>query len=195
MENKDKSSAFYKLLILTAAVVPLIISLSYAYFVARIKGNETSTVVNVGAVTEGVNISLDTENDGYIYLRNAIPIIDEQKEDYAGKSIFTVRTGANEYNAKYSIQLTDITIGENLKPDLKWELRCTTGSNTNSIASGNFASYTSGNILLKDNLVLAPSSSEDYELLIWIAESGEDQSYVMNQTFSAKVMIEGEYTR
>ena len=42
MENKDKKNINYKLLIAVAIIVPLLIGFSYAYFLAKIKGNNTT---------------------------------------------------------------------------------------------------------------------------------------------------------
>ncbi len=193
MENKEKNSLLYKLLIITAIAVPVLIGTSYAYFLAVVRGTDHPTNMTGTSVSTFV-FDLVTENNGYINANNVIPIEDTNRAEQGNIGIFKVTTGANDLNVNYSISLTDITITNNLKTtDFKWELICTSCPGTANNASGDFSTYTTGDLLLKDNLIIAPSSEESYKLIIWVHESGEDQTSLLNQSFRAKVKATGEF--
>lgn len=190
--NQEKKSLYYKLLIASAIIIPIIIALSYAFFIAKIKGNTTTIT---GTAVSEFNFNLVTENDGYISAQNLIPITTENVNTDAPKGIFNVVTGTNSYNINYELSLTDISITTGLKSaDFKWQLKCTSCSNTNNDASGTFESYTSGDLVLKSNLVIASNSTDTYELRVWVQETGQDQTNnVLDQSFSAKVKAVAEF--
>ena len=193
MENKEKSSLLYKLLILTAIAVPLIIGSSYAYFLAVIEGAENPTTMN-GSSVSTFDFNLITDNGGYINATDTIPITDANRSTQGNIGTFKVTTGSNVYDVNYSITLTDIIISDPLKiSNFKWELVCTSCANTNNNASGNFSTYTSGDLVLKNNLVIAPNSEESYKLIIWLSENNSDQTSLMNQSFRAKIQATGEF--
>ena len=193
MENKEKSSLLYKLLILTAIAVPLIIGSSYAYFLAVIEGTENPTNMT-GTSVANFDFDLVTDNGGYIDASDTVPITDANRTTQGNIGNFKVTTGLNVYSVNYSISLTDITISPELKiADFKWELKCTSCANTNNDASGNFSSYTSGDLVLKSNLVIAPSSEDSYRLIIWLSDNNADQTSLMNKSFRAKIQATGEF--
>ena len=121
MKDKKESKLNYKFLIMIAVIVPIILSVSYAYFLARVSGD--NTVID-GNATNKFDIDLITTNEGYINASDVLPISEDVSKDKAAKGNSSVKTGTNDYKINYSLSLTDITISDNLKSseDLKWEL-------------------------------------------------------------------------
>ena len=77
----------------------------------------------------------------------------------------------------------------------KWRLVCTSCNNTSKNAEGNFANVSGTETDLKTDTFIPPNSSDEYILMIWLEESNTDQSSTMNQTFSAKVKVTGEFVQ
>ena len=204
MEDKDKKTIFYKLIIATAIIIPVIIGISYAYFLAIIKGNETSTTIS-GTAVKVLNFDLVTENNGYINAEEIIPIPNENAKREATLGRFTISTVApsgkdsNAYNVSYSITLSEITMTSALASavsDLKWSLTCVSSNCKNDATknvSGSLSGISNSEKVLVSNLIIAPETTDAYELRIWITETTSNQISLMNQSFSAKVKATGEF--
>lgn len=187
MENKERINLYYKLLISIAVLIPALIGISYAFFLANIKGNSTNME---GTVVSNFDFNLVTENDGYISATNVVPIPDSDVDTYASVGTFKVVTGNNKYPVNYSISLTDITITDGLKnADFRWKLL----RNNIDLATGSFDNYTSGDLTLKTDVLIGPNTTDDFKILIYIKETTADQSGVLNQSFNGKVKITGEF--
>ena len=195
MENNEKNNIYYRLLLLAAIIIPVMIGFSYAYFLAVVKiTNNTPTTIQ-GTVVNGMNFELQTENDGYINASELMPLTTDQIDDYAEVGTFKVVTGNNQQAINYTLSLTDISIPAELTNQyFKWRLVCTSCSegDTSKNAEGNFASATT-DLELKNNISISPNSADEYKIMIWLEESGADQTNTMNKTFSAKVKAEGEF--
>lgn len=188
MKDKKESKLNYKFLIMIAVIVPIILSVSYAYFLARVSGD--NTVID-GNATNKFDIDLITTNEGYINASDLLPISETASADKAAKGIFSVKTGSNDYKINYSLSLTDITLSDNLKSsnDLKWELW---SSDTNTkISSGTFKNASS-TLLLKNNIIINKNQTNNYELRIYVLETNTNQLELLDSTLSAKVTMDAE---
>ena len=188
MKDKKESKLNYKFLIMIAVIVPIILSVSYAYFLARVSGD--NTVID-GNATGKFDIDLITTNEGYINASDLLPISEDVSKDKAAKGIFSVKTGSNDYKINYSLSLTDITLSDNLKSsnDLKWELW---SSDTNTkISSGTFKNASS-TLLLKNNIIINKNQTNNYELRIYVLETNTNQLELLDGTLSAKVTMDAE---
>lgn len=188
MKDKKESKLNYKFLIMIAVVVPIILSVSYAYFLAKVSGD--NTVID-GNATNKFDIDLITTNEGYINASDLLPISETASADKAAKGIFSVKTGSNDYKINYSLSLTDITLSDNLKSsnDLKWELW---SSDTNTkISSGTFKNASS-TLLLKNNIIINKNQTNNYELRIYVLETNTNQLKLLDGTLSAKVTMDAE---
>lgn len=90
--------------------------------------------------------------------------------------------------AKYTILLQDITIDEKLKnSSFKWQLL----KDETSVAIGDFASIGNSTTidLYTTSLVLNATDADNYELRVWLHETGEVQNDLMDKPFSATVAI------
>ena len=194
MENKEKKNLYYRLLIISAIIIPVIIGFSYAYFLAVVKIKDDKPTTIEGTVITQFLFELQTENDGYITANNLIPLTTDQISEYAEEGYFKVVTGANPYNVNYELSLTDISLPSELKNAyFKWRLVCTSCADTTQNAEGTFANVTGTDMVLKSDLVIAPSSEESYKLMICLQESNNSQLGTMSKTFSAKVKAVGEF--
>ena len=188
MKDKKESKLNYKFLIMIAVIVPIILSVSYAYFLARVSGG--NTVID-GNATNKFDIDLITTGNGYINASDMLPISETASADKAAKGIFSVKTGSNDYKINYSLSLTDIILSDNLKSsnDLKWELW---SSDTNTkISSGTFKNASS-TLLLKNNIIINKNQTNNYELRIYVLETNTNQLELLDGTLSAKVTMDAE---
>mgnify|MGYP001127890457 FL=1 len=188
MKDKKESKLNYKFLIMIAVIVPIILSVSYAYFLAKVSGD--NTIID-GSATNKFDIDLITTNEGYINASDLLPISETASADKAAKGIFSVKTGSNDYKINYSLSLTDITLSDNLKSsnDLKWELW---SSDTNTkISSGTFKNASS-TLLLKNNIIINKNQTNNYELRIYVLETNTNQLELLDGTLSAKVTMDAE---
>jgi hypothetical protein len=181
MKDKDK---LYKSLIAFAIILPILVGVSYAYYLASVSGNYTNAT---GTVQSNIDITLNTANDGYITATNMIPIPVENVATDAEIGTFSVVSGNNFNKIKYTLSLTNITLSSNLNTsDLKWELYNTDTST--SISNGNFSGAPSS-ITMKSDILIDANTTTNYQIRIYILETGADQTSLMNGTFSAKVSI------
>lgn len=188
MKDKKESKLNYKFLIMIAVIVPIILGVSYAYFLARVSGD--NTIID-GNATNKFDIDLITTDNGYINASDMLPISETASADKAAKGIFSVKTGSNDYKINYSLSLTDITLSDNLKSsnDLKWELW---SSDTNTkISSGTFKNASS-TLLLKNNIIINKNQTNNYELRIYVLETNTNQLELLDGTLSAKVTMDAE---
>ncbi len=185
-DNNVKKSKSYKLLIAISIIVPLLLGISYAYFLAVIKGDETNVA---GTATNSFDINLITDDDGYITASNILPIESNEISTKANKGKFRVIAGANTNAVNYSISLTDLAVSSNLRnSSFKWSLECINDSTKNT--SGDFSTASGSNMLLLNGLTLYPSNYDDYIFRIWLQnDDSTDQTSMMNGTFTGKITI------
>lgn len=188
MKDKKESKLNYKLLIMIAVIVPIILGISYAYFLAKVSGD--NTVID-GNATNKFEIDLITNDGGYINATDLLPISAEDSTSKATKGIFSVKTGDNDYKINYSLSLTNIEISDNLKAseDLKWELWDT--DTKVKLSNGTFKDATSP-LLLKDNIIINKNKTNNYEIRIYVLETNTNQLELLNGTLSAKVTMDAE---
>ena len=196
MENKEKNNIYYRLLMISAIIIPVIIGFSYAYFLAVVKVTDDKPTTIQGTVVSDIDFELVDENNVYITASNLIPLTPDQISIYAETGNFTVRAGNNPYGVIYTISLTDVSIPNELKTtDFKWRLICTSCSDTSKNAEGDFSAVDGTEMVLKSNLLIDSFSEDNYKIMIWLDETGEDQIDIMNKTFSAKVKVQGEFAQ
>lgn len=183
MNNKKNKSVAYRILVLLAILIPVILGLSYAYFLTQIYGNNTNIS---GGITSTFVFDLQTDNDGYINATDLVPISTDEIETLSNVGEFSVIAGNNSNKVIYSISLVNISISNNLKSeDFKWSLECTNDNSKSS--SGNFANVSGISKILLSDLEIESNSTDNYILRLYIEDTGENQISMINGTFSAKV--------
>ncbi len=196
MENKEKNNIYYRLLMISAIIIPVIIGFSYAYFLAVVKVTNDKPTTITGTIVSDIDFELVDENNSYIKATNLIPLTSDQVSIYAETGNFSVRAGNNNNNVLYTISLTDVNIPDELKNEyFKWKLVCTScNSNSSKNIEGSFINATN-ELILNTELLIEPNTIDDYKIMIWLEESDIDQNNTMNKSFSAKVKVNGELTK
>jgi hypothetical protein len=186
MRENSKKSKSYKLLITLSIIIPLLFGISYAYFLAVIKGDNTTVT---GQAANSFDINLITDDDGYITATNIFPIDATAVSTKAQKGKFRVQAGANTNVVNYSISFTELSVSSNLQnSSFKWSLTCTNDDTKN--ISGTFENASGSTMLLLNGLSLYPSNYDDYVLRIWLQNDDDvDQTSMMNGSFTGKITI------
>lgn len=180
MEKKGIINAI--LVVFLVIIVGIGIASSYAYFTNEVTGQESETNFRVQATNFNVNFLTSK----YINMSGALPIDSSEISSKAEHTDFTVSV-SNNSSVKYDIYLSNISISNNLKvADLKWQLL----SNDIIINSGNFANIgETTDLQLNQNNIVLESGSNSYVFRIWIENTENDQSALLNGTFSGKIKI------
>ncbi len=178
MKNENNKKKVSVLISAIIVVILLLIGFTYTYLSSH---NKTDRTVQAGTLL----IEYSDEGMETVNLSNIQPIYDKDMMEKASKIPFKVINKGTSL-AYVEIDLTDITIPDALKnADFKWALY----SGDEKISEGNFANVQDKNLSLTKNQEI--TSSKNYELYIWISETGLDQSDMMEKTFSAKITING----
>ena len=183
MENVVDNKKKKKIIIVSILIIVALIGITIAYFMSRSVSDEHT-------ITSG-NLAITYENENTFQLTGLIPLLESEVLDDAAKISFTVRnTGTLEAYVK--INLTDITISNLASYDFKWALY----EDTTKITTGNFGSLgNNASINLASNIKLNTSESKNYNVYVWIDETGEDQSSLMKGSFKSKVEVIGLDTK
>ncbi len=196
---KKKQTTYIILAIMLLLV--LTIGLSYAFTGAMIKGQDTNIAGQSNdrfvVTTKDIfdiplsNKKIQLETNGYINTNDILLVKDEDRDIYSEKGYFRVIN--LDYNDEliYEIYFYDLVVSENLQNEnFKWEL--VDLETKTPIINGNFNQINEESLLLLDNIVIPPRTAQEYELRIWLSETEEDQSNLLNGNFSAKVYINGK---
>ena len=183
MENKETNKLSKKqiIVIVSLLVAVLIIGVTIAYFMSRQTGAEQT-------ITSG-NLSITYTNENAFNLTDLIPLTEEEVKDKASKIEFTITNNGN-LKAYVEIGMTDITIPEEFKnQDFMYAIY---DENNNMITRGDFSGIGSNtDITMYRNLEFNEGDSKNYTAYIWINETPEDQTAMMNKTFKGKMQITG----
>ena len=175
-----------------AIVLALVFGISYAYFLAQDEsGTQTITTVNLGLTFDDSTPIVNAPNIKPITIEEVLA-----EETKAVQKTFTLtkKEGSEDIYAK--IELANIETTEELAEyDLKWalyqgsEAEISAGT-AKKVATGDFGGKTSGNIVLATNQLIS-STPITYNLYIWINETNLNQSTMMGQSLTAKIVASG----
>lgn len=173
------------ILILTIAVSAIIISLlgvSYAWYSL----SNSSTKFNT--TTSDLNLNILYAQSEFINLTTGIPISESDASTKAGISRFTVTPG-NElkgYKILSSVEITEINIDSELKTeDFKIQLY----ENGVKVYDGTGKNITGTTLIMKELSNMNVGTTYNYELRIWIKDTGVSQNQLMGKSFSGKIKI------
>ena len=160
-------------------VVLILLGLTYAYFVTRIRGN-----------TNNKSISVTTAELSLVYA-DGNGLISAQKirpGTTISEKTFTV-TNDGDDTVSYGVYLEDVINTFERTEDLELTVTC-----TSSVANTTCNGYT-GSMVTTNDLIIENSIDEDevqtYSLTLEYAEAGVDQSVDMKKAVEAKVQIYG----
>ena len=162
--------------ILIFALVVFGIGRAYAYFSAKAESNEQT-------VTTGT-LKLEVKNDGILRAQNIAPIDSNEIFSEATKLNFSIKnTGNIDLNATILLDVLNIT--EELKSnDLKWAIY----SGETKINNGTFLNV-ANQIELGKNITILPTNSQNFDLYIWIEETGVPQDELQKGIIDVKVTV------
>lgn len=182
-ENNDKKSKLKASLIILSfiLVIAIGIGLAYAYFNAQ--SNTTAKTITTGSMQIVYEDGTDIVNTGKLFPIEEADIL-TKANDIPFK---VINKGDSDVNI--SIGLTEITSAPELKSsDLKWALY----EGNASIANGSFDSV--GTDLIMINSISIPAktnNTKSYTLRIWLQETGDDQSNLMDKSLTARIVVNG----
>lgn len=185
---KEKKFKFpVRLCIFALSLFVLSFSVSYSFFVT-VPEVRNPDKAKVDVTTDYLDYDFATTE--YIHNENMALLKKEDVATSADKTVFNIKRKAGKnYDIKYNIYLTELTISDNLKSeDFKWDLL----QNGVSIYSGNFKEAKSNEIftLTAEPLTINNDAEKSYELRIWLEETSEDQATLLNGNFGAKVALD-----
>lgn len=173
------------ILILTIAVSAIIVSLlgvSYAWYSL----SNSSTKFNT--TTSELNLNILYAQSEFINLTTGIPINESDAATKAGISRFTV-TPDNEmqgYKILTSVEISEIKIDNELKSeDFKIQLY----ENGSKIYDGTGKDISGTTLKIKELSNMNVDTTYNYEIRIWIKDTGVSQNELMGKSFSGKIKI------
>ena len=134
------------------------------------------------------DISIIFAQSDYVNISTGVPIVEADVPTKAGISRFVVSPDSSLNGAEIalSIELVNVSIDDELKcNDFKIQLL----ENNSVIYNGTGSSVTSDTLVLKEVTKLTNLNSVNYELRIWINETGVSQNNLMGKSFSGKIKI------
>lgn len=173
------------ILILSVTMVAILLCLfgaSFAYYSLNNASTEFETS------TSNDDISVIYEQSQFISVNTGIPITSEQVNEKAASSKFSVLAGNNltGYDVAIQINLTDVVIDEALKvSDFKLQFL----ENNVVIANLTGEDITSNSITLKSLSKVTVGTTYNYELKIWLNDTGVSQNDLMNKAFSGRFEV------
>ena len=175
-------------------VLLILVGLTYAYFLTKIKGNDNEKSVSV--TTADLKLEYSDINDILVSEENVEP-------GNSWTKTFAVTNNGNKTVTNYGVALENIENGLERKEDLVYTLTCTqytkaTFKVENKVASGTTSgtcngvssetTYPSVGTILVENSI-DTDKVQAYTLTVTYKETNTDQSVDMNKRFSGKVNI------
>lgn len=169
-----------------AVSIGILFGSSYAWYAYK------NAEANVTGSTISETPTVIFSQTEYVSFNRIIPILDEDRYNYATKNSFSVTVGENlkDYDVGIEVSLKDIIIDNELIIDnFKYELL----ENGISISNGNLSSVNNNT-----NFILMPLTKKvissypqtyNYELYIWLSDDGSNQNNLMNKSFRAKINV------
>ena len=175
-------------------VLLILVGLTYAYFLTKIKGNDNDKSVSIN--TADLKLEYSDINDILVSEENVEP-------GNSWTKTFAVTNNGNKTVTNYGVSLENIENGLERKEDLVYTLTCTqytkaTYKVENKVASGTTSgtcngvssetTYPSVGTILVENSI-DTDKVQAYTLTVTYKETNTDQSVDMNKRFSGKVNI------
>lgn len=185
IKEKIKNNRILKIVLISFLAIILGVGISYAFYAAIIKGNETSTTLQLDAGT----LSINYDGGNVVNAKNFLPNSDEP---FATKT-FTL-TGNNDSDLYMPYTFT-LVVDANTFNDgsIFYSLEGVNTSNNGKIVENSY------NMVSNSGLVFGPGYFEPsatnavhtYTFKFFFPDDGTDQSDEMNAIFEAHIKVEG----
>ncbi len=184
MEEEKNKKKLILAIIGAVILVAGIVGLTYAYF--RAQAQSKDIVVS----SKKLSIVFSDPDGSLIRASDIEPIADADIESKGTKKTFTIaKKDANDKDVYLRLELTDLVVSDNFKDsDLRWALY----KSGSLVTEGSFVNVKNSTSLpLANNILLDSTTPTEYNLYIWIHETGVDQERLMGGTLSGKITVTG----
>ena len=179
MDKKSRNT----IIVSIVALAIVLITVTYAYFSARITGIESASTISLTAGTMGI---VYTEGNENVTLNNIYP----REEAWVTKTFTLTGYNTTATNMTYDLGLNIIT---NTFPDdyLTYDLTMVSSTNGTPIATktGYVINGTGTLRFGTGTFTNADGDTHNYELKIYFKDSGEDQNDAQEAIFNANITV------
>ncbi len=183
--NKEKRNILLSIVGIIVLIAG-IAGLTIAYFRSRAESEKFIIT------SKSMTIKFDDPDGSLIRATEIEPITESEILTKATKKTFSISKLENTSKDVYvKIGLGNLSLTDNFKDyDLKWALY----QGNNKVTTGTFVQTLDGStsINLANNILLNSTTPIEYNLYIWINETNQDQSELMNGTLTGKIIVDGE---
>ena len=162
-------------------VLLILVGLTYAYFLTKIKGNANSKSISV--TTANLKLVYNDGSDGVI----GGELLEPSNTEYT--KTFTVKNEGNK-NVTYGVYLINVINTFERKDDIKYIMSCSTDGDIKCNEVTEEVTFPSGIKQLITNEI-EPDKTHTYTFKFTYKDTGTDQSIDMNKELSAKIQIFG----
>ena len=184
MEEKKRNNRIILAIIGIIMILGIIGGVTYAYFNAQAESE-------VVTITSG-SMKIKFTDGALINATDIEPIKESEILTKATKKSFGISKESSSGSNMYArIDLTDLVVSENFQNyDLKWALY----EGSTKITTGSFVTTSDGSdsINMATNVLIDSTVEKNYNLYIWIQETGIDQSEMMDGSISGKITVTGQ---
>ena len=173
MNSKSKKDIFYfALLILT--MLTMVVGITFTYFALIAQEKEDSTRVQAGSLS--INYIDGREINTYALLPIQEPTLNTKYSVYR-KEFAVSSDGTLDQTLDMYMTVTKNEFSNNALMFALYD------STNRKIATGHIPSETGSKVLMKSGVYLKNNTTENFKVLIWLQENGQNQDYEEGKIF------------
>lgn len=175
------------IVILSVAATVIMVCLfgvSYAYYSLSNASTEFSTSV------EGEDVSVVYAQSEYISTTTGIPITEDQVANKASSSKFSALADATTfagYEVALEVAIADISLDAALQDSYFKIQLLENGTVVKTVTGADIGS--NSKVVLKNLSKITVGTTYNYEVRVWIQESGSSQNAMMGKSFTGRIQI------
>ena len=185
IKEKIKNNKVLKIVLVSFLAIIVGIGISYAFYAAIIKGNETSTTLQLEAGT----LSINYDGGNVVVAKNFLPNSDKP---FATKTFSLVGNNDSDLYMPYTVSLV-VDANTFNSGSLRYSFSGKKSSDNGKII-GNVRNIVTGNVIELGTGYFEPNANDvdhTYTLELYFPDDGTDQSDEMNAIFEAHIKIDG----
>ena len=184
IKEKIKNNKVLKIVLVSFLAIIVGIGISYAFYAAIIKGNETSTTLQLEAGT----LSINYDGGDTIIAKGFLP----GDQPFATKTFSLVGNNDSDLYMPYTVSLV-VDANTFNSGSLRYSFSGKKSSDNGKII-GNVRNIVTGNVIELGTGYFEPNANDvdhTYTLELYFPDDGTDQSDEMNAIFEAHIKIDG----
>lgn len=185
IKEKIKNTKVLKIVLVSFLAIILGVGISYAFYAAIIKGNETSTTLQLEAGT----LSINYDGGNVVNAKGFLPNSDVP---FATKTFSLVGNNDSDLYMPYTVSLV-VDANTFNSGSLRYSFSGKKSSDKGKII-GNVRNIVTGNVIELGSGYFEPNANDvdhTYTLELYFPDDGTDQSDEMNAIFEAHIKIDG----